>query len=286
MLQVQQIGRGEPLVPPVPFEDGFKTSDHMHTPQIADAIGHARINNARDVPDFRMAPEHGRTLMICAGGPSIKDTLPQIRDRLAAGNVSIIAINDTYDWLVDQGITPDYFAMAEIAEWPKEFLTKAQPQTTYFLADIAHPSGFDRLSGFNVVRWHLGSMDDDPFQKPYRDVIKQLIPQWCEVGGGEAVSTKAIALGHALGYRDFEMYGVDGCYREGERSHAYLHRFTSWPELVTCEGRVFLAPYYLARQADDIRRMCEIWKGAFTLRCYGDGLVQHMHRTGWPEQYG
>lgn len=284
MLEVQKIGEG-PLAPPSPFEQGFQTSDHMHTPQIDEALENVRINCAReDVPDLEVAEPHDGTLMICGGGPSLKDTIEQVEQRYLKG-YRIIAINDTYDFLRERGIIPDYFAMAEIAPWPKAFLERAHVGTAYYLADIAHHSCYERLKGYNVIRWHLGVMEDDAFYEPYRDVIKSHFKRWHTIGGGEAVSTKAIALGSAWGFRDFEMYGVDGCYREGHSSHAYLHRFTSWPELITCAGRQFLAPYYLARQADDIRRMCELWGDQFKLRCYGDGLVQHMHRAYWPSMY-
>lgn len=286
MLDVQQAGLGGALAPPRPFDEFFETSDEMHTPQIDEALENARANCAREIADLKISQPHGGTLLICGGGPSLLDTFEQVKRRVQRENVEVIAINDAYDWLVERDVIPRYFAMAEIAPWPKDFLVNAKPSTTYLLADIAHPSAYSRLYGFpDVIRWHLAVSDGDPFKEPYYKLLNDTFKLWYAVQGGEAVSTKAISLGIAMGYRDFEMYGVDACYRDGTGTHAYFNRPSSWPELVSCGGRQFLSPYYLARQANDIRRMCEKWDGAFTLRCYGDGLVQHMHRTAWPEQY-
>lgn len=263
------------------------TSDLMHTPQIGDALDNARANCALGLDQITPCSQHERTLMICAGGPSLADYVDKIRDDRETTDSSIIAINDTYDYLAEHDIPVDYFAMCEIAPWPKEFLVRAGPGTVYYMCSIAHPTAVARLmdAGLDVRLWHVSATNEDSdFRPPYTEIVEGFYPGTIYLGGGEAMSMKAINLGMVLGYRKFEMYGVDGCYRNGEASHVYMDRKVA-PLTVQCAGREFVSSYYLARQADDLRRMCAAWHQTFSLKCHGDGLVQHMHRTGWPGQY-
>lgn len=268
--------------PPPSFKE-FRVDDAFHTPQLGDALDHVRENCARGLPFLKLRPENnGRTLCIVGGGPSLTDTFSQVRDRAHRGDCDIIAINDTYDWLAERGVVARYFAMMEIDRWPVQFLRMANRLTTYYLADIAHPSGFDRLQdGFDVRVWHPWIGKDET--RASREIWADADPDGPVVLGGEAIAVRAINLGWALGFRDFEMYGVDGCYRDGE-SHVYFDRRVN-PDEVWYAGRAFRAPYYLARQANDLRRFCLNCHALFNLRCFGDGLVQHVHRTGWPDQY-
>lgn len=277
-LQTMGEASGPPLTPLV-------TSDLMHTPQLEDCLDNALVNCRKGLSPIAVLPQNMGTFTICAGGPSLKGFVNQIRDKQKYEDAFIFAVNDTYDYLFEHGIVPDAFAMCEIAPWPKDFLVHAVNSTAYYMCSIANPSAVDRLKDFKVKIWHVSASDEDvAFKHRYEKIVEKYYPGTIYVGGGEAVSLKAINLGMVLGFRNFEMYGVDGCYRNGETSHAYMNRPYE-PLQVECAGRRFTAPYYLARQADDLRRMCLAWHPAFKLRCFGDGLVQHMHRTGWPEQY-
>jgi hypothetical protein len=273
MLLEQEPAGGSPPPDFVVLE----TSDEFTPHQIPDAIRHIQLALDRGLPSLRMGKEHEGTLVICGGGHTIKDHLEDIRRKSQDPRFKIFAINDTYDWLHENGIVPWGFGMMEIASWPDTFVKRADKRTKFFIASMAHPISFNRLEGYDVTLWHAwGGIGEDK-------IVAERDPGAPLVCGGEGLSIRAINLGFALGFRDFEMYGVDGSYT-GDTSHVYFDR--KHPrQTIWWGGRLFPSAYYLARQADDLRRFCKNWHHIFKLRCYGDGLVQHVHRTCWPDQY-
>lgn len=261
----------------------FTTSDEFEPSQVEEACDNIRENVAwcreRGVPRLTWSDRAERKgpLLICGGGPSLKDTEGELRDLIAQGG-TVLAINDTHDWLYDRGIVPDMLAMHEIAPWPIDFITRANTKTTYYLASFAHPTAYERLKDCKVVMFHsYGGPPTDP-------TVAELDPGHPIITGGEAMSLRSINLGWFLGWTDIHTFGVDGCYRVGTSSHTYFDRPMDASE-VTCAGRTFIAPYYLARQADDLRRLLIAQGHLFNLTTHGDGLVQHLHRTMMPLAY-
>lgn len=284
------VQQGEGRVPlPEHFNVEFSdmVSDEMHPPAIPMAMENIRANCARGLPTLRWQKpqllEDGtpRSLLICAGGPSIKQNMDLLRSQIERGG-KVFAINDTYDWLIDQDIVPDYFGMCEIEPWPHDFVTKARKETLFCLPSPAHTSAFERLAEFNILLWHcwLGIGEDDELQKSSLDGKTELM-----ISGGEAMSIRAISIGNVLGYRDVQMFGVDGSFEDV--SHVYYHRadLDSGVLNVWHAGRIFKTHYCYARQMYDLLRFCKVQQHLFRLRCHGDGLVQWMHRNAFPEQY-
>jgi len=274
VAQHYQVTEGGLAPPPDHFR--LETSDEFEPSQLEDALDNIRINVKRDLPVLKLESaeyaREGKSLLICAGGPTLKDHIEEIK----RADGCVFAINDTYDYLVEQGIVPWGFGMMEIAPWPHDFLKHANKDTKYFLASMAHPTAFDRLEGFDVTMWHAwAGIGEDAIIGP--GVYK--------VTGGEALSIRAINLGLMLGFREFEMYGVDGCF--AEETHAYYDRddIQEGTQEVWFGGRLFKSHYYLARQAKDLARLCKIHHHLFKLKTHGDGLVQYSHRTMFPEQY-
>lgn len=281
--------------PAPPIFSKLVTSDEFHPPQIPEAMANLHINLARGLPNLRVRKPTARPMFIVAGGPSLKETFPELLRRLGREpKPRILAVNDVYDWLYERGVVADYFAMKEVAPWPKEFLRYPRPQTEFLMSSLSNPMCFDRLKGFNVTLWHAPTAPEKTTK-----AVNQL-PGYCEaivahdphaiiVGGGEAISIMAINLGYALGHRRFEMFGVDGCYPDDPEadSHVCMNRRPRGVCKIRVgeDGRVFDSHYYLARQADDLRRVCLHIGHMFRLKCHGDGLVQHVHRLIAPHEY-
>lgn len=55
-------------------------------------------------------------IVIVGGGPSLKDTLEQVRIAKYNG-AKILAINVSHDWLIERGIIPDFAMMGDAREW-------------------------------------------------------------------------------------------------------------------------------------------------------------------------
>lgn len=269
-----------------PFEFGGDVSDEMHGPAIPMAMENIRANCARGLPTLKwQSKARPETMLICGGGPSIKEHIGTLKDEIAKGG-KVFAINDTHDWLLDQGITPDYFGMCEIEPWPVDFITKPQKETTYCLPSLAHTTAFDRLQDFNVLLWHCWmGIGEDP------EIIKAGSDNQLLISGGEAMSIRAIPLSMVMGYRNFQMFGVDGSFPEDAPTHAYYDRRKDIPDAILHPrefwhgGKVFWSHHCYARQMLDLIRYCRIHGHMFTLKCHGDGLVQHAHKMAFPQQY-
>ena len=258
--------------------EALKTSDEFNAPQIGDALDNMHVNMARGLPSMKVAPEReGETLVICAGGHSLADCFDDLKDNMSDDR-KIFAVNDTHDWLVEKGIVPWGFAMMEIAPWEKEFISFPQKQTQYFLSSLSHPTAFDRLKDYDITVWHPWSGIGE------ETIIQETDPGAPIVHGAEAVSIRALNLGYVLGFRKFEMYGVDGSYKDGQSSHIYFDRKQPMMN-VWHDGKSFRTAYYLVRQADDLRRVMENHHKEFDLKVHGDGLVRHVHESMFPEIY-
>jgi hypothetical protein len=280
-----EAGTSPPPAFTVPFASLYSTEMSEH--QIPDALSHMRENSKRPLPRLKFGNYRPDTLLICAGGHSIKENLDLLRQKHDAGN-PIIAINDTYDWLVEQGIVPEMFAFCEIDPWPKEFVKHARKETTFYVPSLAHSSALDRLKDFNVVLWHLwmGIGENE-------EVCGEKSPLL--IGGGESMAMRCPNLGIVLGFRNMEMFGVDGSFPAGAATHVYHDRRNN-TDVPGCtlapgignfwyHGRVFESHYCYARQAIDLHKFCSIWQHTFRLKVHGDGFVAYVHRTNFPQQY-
>ncbi len=81
----------------------------------------------------------GRKAIVCGGGPSIKDTLPEIRRQLRLSKkCDVIALNKTHDWLIDKCVDPRRIIGVMID--PKEWVAYYQTPTKgvrYYLGTVA-----------------------------------------------------------------------------------------------------------------------------------------------------
>lgn len=208
-------------------------------------------------------------LHIVAGGPSAVDTLGEI-------DGDICAVNGAHDWLVNQGIKPDYTVLLD---WMDVVFRNLTPQegVVYLLGSQAHVHALNILEGYDVRIWHTG-------------VEKSALPpgtRW--YGGGLAAVGRVMPLLYEYGYRDFHYHGVDGCYRDG-KTHSYgwhlVGNNTETPMEVTVGGRTFSTRVDWVAQAQNWLEQLKIydeWHAMGELErvnifVHGDGLIPHIAR--------
>ena len=270
------------------FSHGGAVSDEMSPGVIPLAFSNIRTNCARGLPTLRWQKARPEELLICGGGPSIKESLPVLREEIAKGG-KVFAINDTYDWLIENDIIPDYFGMCEIEPWPIEFVKYPHKDTVFCLPSLADVGAFERLKDYEILLWHCGTAmgEESEVGKASKDGNVELL-----IYGGEAMSIRAVSFGSVLGFRRFQMFGVDGSGTEGASSHVYHDRQKD--DVPGCKltfgqfwhaGRIFWSHHCYARQMLDLIRYCRMYGHMFTLKTHGDGLVQHAHRMAFPDQY-
>ena len=234
-------------------------------------------NVMRDIPWLCRGELKSGPLSIVGGGPSLSRHWHQ----LMAGGTDIMALNNAYAYLTERDIVPDYFMLLDARPENVEFLRDARPQTVHYIAAQAHPDVFERLACLDTRLY----LTNHPF-------IIENAHEWRAPNNGPkviihgtvgTVGIKALALGYALGYREFHLYGYDSSY-EGDAHHAFtqtlndsatkMEVFLGSTRYVTSASMAHQAAEFPAFAQDLVANHgCQI-----TLKC--DGLLPDFVRAG------
>ena len=288
-------------------------ADGEHKPQICFSVSHPKDENGveRDqTPDMArnmryaatlglqqipFTPEHAGTAIICGGGPSIKGQLDKIKELATNPDSSIFALNWTHNWLIQNGVKPTAMVFFEIDAEPDDILGSANPETIYFVCSHCHPKTFDQLLARvpkkNIFLWHMIPDNELGFE-----AYKELYANQPMIGGGIATFLRSISLATCLGYRNFELFGVDSSYPDDNAStHVEGYPTICKPEedgfdvwakdAETGDVRRFRTVSYLAFQAEEFKQFCNRNHHLFRMRVHGDGLLPFIHKHMWPTQY-
>jgi hypothetical protein len=158
-----------------------------------------------NLPDFQK--EHNKIASIVGGGPSLKETIGDLKgDVFAAGSSN--------DFLAMNGITPKYSIQCDPDAITGLYITNTNDETIYLIASCCHTATFDKLKNRKVYTWHSFSEDQLP-------TIKEVDPQFYAISGGCTVGLRAINIGVILGYKHFHLFGFDSCLGPDDEDHAY-----------------------------------------------------------------
>lgn len=138
-------------------------------------------------------------LTVIANGPSARD---------APLDGETLALNGAGKLFFNSGRVPTYWAACD----PQRdkvlafFDVPLSKETIYLIASKCHPDVFKRLEGYDVRLWHISDYKIPPPGRP--------------VATASSVTLTALTLMRRLGYREFDIYGWDGCYGESGEHHA------------------------------------------------------------------
>lgn len=279
IFQQTDDGRLVPLTELVfPSEPEFRQREEV--------LANLRRNLARGLPFLKPDPTpKGGTLILVAGGPSLADTIEDLRELAANPANRIVAANESHDFLIERGIVPWGATYWEVGS-PKKasFLERPHPGVRYFIASQAHPEAFDKLEGrADVTMWHIYQGYPD---KADVDLVFEHDPEGFLAGGGCGATLRWVYVGQTLGWRKSALFGMDSSFR-GDRTHAYkvrdgVKRDASWRpwDDVWCEGRHFKTNSFLLHQANHFQwQMAKCAEQGLEVTVYGDGLIPHMARV-------
>jgi hypothetical protein len=165
----------------------------------------------------------------------------------------------------------------------------------YPQGDGVHPKTFDQLLAkvpkHNVFIWHM-----TPDNELGAETFKELFPNQPMIGGGIATFLRSISLACCLGYRDYDLFGVDSSYPDDSAStHVEGYPAITKPDVdgidiwcrdeKTGDVRRFRTVGYLAMQAEEFKQYCRKNHHLFRMKVHGDGLLPFIHRHMWPGQY-
>lgn len=214
----------------------------LKTPLDEETIrGHIAAAKARNL---RPAIEPGETLAIIAGGPSAS---------LAPQDGTTLALNAGLSICTRP---PTFYAACDPQEIVADFLTNPPSETTYYIASKCHPKVFDALEGRDVRLWD----------------IADYVPGG--VSCAPSITLTALLLFFRLGWRRFEVYGWDGCFR-GEQHHVGNQPHAGDTITLEVGERSFTTTTTWAQEAEDALYLLAIMEfmGA-EITIHGDAMVQ------------
>lgn len=217
-------------------------------------------------------------VLVC-GGPSLNDTLPELRECLANG-LKVVTVNGAYNWCIERNIIPSLQIVMDARATNVRFLSPALPRCHYMLASQCDPALWDAVEGRpSVWIYHVGVNDETVESKKVLD--DYYLGQWHALGGGTTVGTRAIFVLRTLGYYRMEVFGMDSCWM-GSEHHAYAqpenstdknYAVTMSPKDHPDMARVFnCAPWHI-QQLEDFLQMVRVNGQHFALNMHGNGLL-------------
>ena len=203
-----------------------------------------------------------RRMSIVCYGPSLEDTWKQIRRPM-------MTVSGAHDFMVERGIVPDFHVDCDPRAHKAQMLKKPQKETKYLMASVCHPDFWAVLKGQNVKVWHLVNGDDLEtvawVAQHHPDGMESLI------GGGSSVGMRAMNVSAALGFRRFDIYGMDCSFTKNR--HAGTHTGKEQTKILVRVGlRTFQTTQQMLHAAIEMEKFLETQDAEVVF--YGDGLMQ------------
>jgi len=227
---------------------------------------------------------------IVGSAPSVMEHLDYLREFAKDKRNAIFVVNYAHPLLKKHGIKISGACLFEIEARAYDCLEDPSPDCTYYICSICDPSTFQKLEGQTRVVWHC--MSD---QESHKTALKEGFPNQLWVGGGFTTFLRTLNVTYVLGYRDYELFGVDSSF-SSEDSHFFgtpTYGGDVMPITIGfCDGTQenFKSKSYLVRQADEFRQFIEGHGHLFKMKVFGEskypyGLVPLIHRKMSPQFY-
>ena len=219
---------------------------------------------ARGYPQITKPGEaKDNAIALVASGPSVASQIDVIK-KMQANGVKIVAIKDAHDWLLTQGVVPDYALAIDPQEHRISFYTPHKG-VEYMIASQCHKAMFDNLKGYKVTIWHPYVMEGQT--RPKNVML---------VGGGTTSGLRAISLFYVMGWRHFALFGYDSC-NDGDKLRINGSGLKDGDVLneirIEEDGETFYANPSMALQAEHFQTYYDYLPDA-TFTGYGHGLIQ------------
>ena len=198
--------------------------------------------------------------LICYG-PSLRDTWKEIDPQKC-----IVTTSGANDFLRFFGITPHYHVEFD---WRvhKAGLVNNIGDTQFLLASCVNPNLCKKLP--NIALWHA---DQTPAEA---EAIKELEPEATLIQGGSSAGLRAIELFYWLGFRRFEIHGMDSSFRDEKWAGPHKDKVRRVTIDISVKGRSFKTSLAFLHYATEFGYLRRRYPG-LKMRLHGDGLLQTM----------
>ena len=236
-----------------------------------EVVANIRANEKRnllqiyDLPDWR----EGMPIAIVGGGPSLKETLPELRKFK-----HVMVCGSAHDFVVEQGIIPRWCVVCDPDPVMANYLRRAHMHTKFLVASQCDAAVFEELKDRNVVLWHCGGdkKDNDTIWNTESTLV---------VGGGTTVATRAMIIAMCFGYSNQHLFGMDTCVR-GDTTHAYHVGESIGPlfpiRLASEDGPEFMMAKYHVAQLRDFKLVLKLFGDRVRFTVHGDGVLAELMR--------
>lgn len=235
-------------------------------------FSNVRENLSRGYAKFAELKANGRTVALCGSGPSLRDTLENIRAMKKRG-AFIIAMNGTAKFLYENGIKPDAMAMVDPRAENIDFVEKAWAPEAWMASQV-NPDVIAKAEkvGMKVLLWHPGVPG-----------IQNHIPSTgsLRMGGGFTIGLCAMSCAYVYGFREMHLFGYDSSHREN-KGHAFKQERNAKDETMKAvvDNQQFVCSPVMAAQASLFLEFTgHLLKDGCEIHVHGDGLLPTLWRT-------
>ncbi len=237
---------------------------------------------------------HRKALIVCGGGPSIKNDIETIRELQKQGGY-VLCCNKTEEYFrtLPEPIIPWATILLDPMEWVADYVPHPRPAGIYFVASSCHPrvSRRIRLAGGKVYLWHAGA-NFYGLNMPHPILEKDFAGKpWAIIVGPTTVGLRSVPFGYQLGFRPFHLFGMDSSMAANEDGTYSLHAYAKPRPADSTEGDVtlntkagkwtFQTNSHMSRQALDFEDLVtqigahvvnRNWEPV-DIKVYGEGLL-------------
>lgn len=218
-------------------------------------------------------------IALVGGGPSVKAEIEKLKEFQAAG-FPIVACGSSHDYLVSQGVIPDFCTLCDPDPITGAYVTKHNDKTTYLIALSCDPSVFELLKDRKFYVWNCRS--DEAAEAVKEDIVGHV-----DILGGCTVGLRSISIVMCLGFNNIHFWGFDSCMGSGDAHHAY--EFATDQEEVGVvypvrfgdhqenspdkDGKYYMCSGYQLAQAIHFQQFLVAYGAAFTPTFHGEGML-------------
>jgi uncharacterized Rossmann fold enzyme len=220
----------------------------------------------RDLPWISIKQPHDKQCVIVGGGPSIKNTINEVKWRKAQGQ-TVISINGATAYLNTIGIRSDIQVLIDARPENISFVNEWDSSERY-MASQCDPSLFDK-SGSNTTVFHMNTVG-----------IQDILPKDREanlISSGTTVGLAAIVVAYTQGYRAIHLYGFDSSYEETHHAYEQKQNDNDMVVEVVCAGKTFKAAPWMVKQAQQFQELAlQLIEDKVIITVAGSGLLPHL----------
>lgn len=156
-----------------------------------------------------------KRLQVVCYGPSLRETWRDLDPALP-----ILTVSGALKFLAARGITPTYHMQMDPRKEQPRFVDPPVPGVHYLMASVCPPETWRVLADQRVTLWHTNC------GRGTLEFLARHAPDGTEakmVSGGSHVGLCALHVAGKMGYRHFEIFGMDGSFAGDGARHADAH---------------------------------------------------------------